>query len=367
MAEVLAEQKFACPACGGEAIWNAARQALVCAFCSTVSPARVGGGGQIEEHDLVQALRRIPDDARGWQAERRSVKCQSCRAISVVEPSQAAQRCSFCGSAQLVPYQETKAALRPESVLPFQVPEPRAREIIRDWYGKVWFAPNALKRRALTDTVKGLYLPYWTFDAQVHASWTAEAGYYYYVTEHYRDSQGETRTRSVQHTRWEWKSGSLDHFFDDDLVCASVGVQSSLVQSIEPFPTTQKLVPYNAGYVAGWTVERYQIDLVSAAQRSRAQMDAKVRSLCADEVPGDTQRNLEVDADYSRQTFKHILVPVWLLTYGYGAKHFQVAINGYTGAIAGQYPKSAVKIALAVLAVIALALLALYLFKEGGS
>lgn len=108
------------------------------------------------------------------------------------------------------------------------------------------------------------------------------------------------------------------------------------------------------GYLSGWVVERYQIDLVAAAQKSREIMDEKLQAMCARQVPGDTHRNLEVTADYSGQTFKHILVPVWLLSYNYGARAFQVVINGYTGAIAGEYPKSWVKILLLVLFVLGL-------------
>jgi len=111
-------------------------------------------------------------------------------------------------------------------------------------------------------------------------------------------------------------------------------------------------VPYDPGYVSGWLVERYQIDLVGAAQRSRQAMDAKVRSMCDDEVPGDTHRNLEVSTDYSGQTFKHILAPIWLLTYDYHGKAFQVVINGYTGEIAGKYPKSFWKIFFLVVAIL---------------
>ena len=36
-----AQTKFHCPACGAEATWNPAKQALVCAFCNTVSPAQL--------------------------------------------------------------------------------------------------------------------------------------------------------------------------------------------------------------------------------------------------------------------------------------------------------------------------------------
>ncbi len=352
MDETLAQQKFACPACGAEAIWNPAKQALVCPFCGTTSPAKLDpNAGGILEHDLVTALRGITDDKRGWQTEKRYVKCQSCQAISVLDPNRQAQRCEFCGSAQLVAYEQTKDAFRPESVLPFKVSEDKARDGIRGWYGKLWLAPNALKRRALTDTVKGIYLPYWTFDAHVDATWTAEAGHYYYTTESYTDNSGREQTRQVQHVRWEPAAGRLQHFFDDDLVCASVGVHADLLRGIEPFPTNE-LVAYDAGYVAGWIVERYQIDLVSAAKAARDAMDAKLRQLCGAQVPGDTYRNLAVQANYSGQTFKHILAPVWLLSYTFGAKAFQAVMNGVSGAIDGEYPKSWIKVTLLVLGIL---------------
>ena len=150
--------------------------------------------------------------------------------------------------------------------------------------------------------------------------------------------------------RWEPAAGRLAHFFDNDLVCASVGVHPELLRGIEPFPT-QDLKAYDAGYVAGWVVERYQIDLVTAAQRARDAMDAKVQALCAQQIPGDTFRNLAVRSAYSGQTFKHILAPVWLLTYTFGTRAFQCAVNGVTGTVRGEYPKSPWKVALVVLAI----------------
>ena len=351
--EATAQKKFSCPACGAAAEWNPARQSLVCPFCGTTSPAQVElnavGEQVIKEHDLATALRSIPDSARGWQAKKTSVKCQSCQAISVFDPERVGQRCDFCGSAALVPYEEIKEVFRPESLLPMKISETQVRESIRRWYGSRWFAPNKLKNAALTDTVKGLYIPYWTFDAQVHADWTAESGYYYYVTESYTDANGRTQTRQVQKVRWQWSSGALDHFFDDELVPASRGVQPDLLRKVEPFPT-KELTPYQAGFLSGWVVERYQIDLISAAKRARELMNGKTTALCSQQVPGDTQRNLSVNADYSGQTFKHIIVPVWLLTYNYGTQNFQVVINGFTGMIAGRYPKSWLKIFFAVLA-----------------
>jgi hypothetical protein len=361
MAEIAAQQKHACPACGADAQWDPKRKALVCPFCGTVSPVELASDGSlVKEHDLVTALRAIPDDKRGWGNERVAVQCQSCKAISMFDPKRVAQRCEFCGSPSIVPYTETRSAIHPESVLPFQWPEPQVREAMRKWYGSRWFAPNRMKSGALTDTVHGLYIPYWTFDAQVHADWTAEAGYYYYETR--RKSDGSTE--QVQKVRWEPASGSINHFFDDELVPATRGVDMGLLRQVEPFPT-QQVVPYDSGYVSGWVVEQYQIDLVAAAQRARQQMDGKVQSLCSQQVPGDTQRNLQVDADYSAQTFKHVLVPIWLLAYTYGRTTYQVVINGFTGKIAGKRPYSWVKIFFAVM--LALFILIIFAWLKGNS
>ncbi|HTI72816.1 MAG TPA: zinc ribbon domain-containing protein [Candidatus Limnocylindria bacterium] len=350
--EVSAQSKFHCPACGAEATWNPAKQALVCGFCGTTSPAKLeavpGGEDQIVEHDLLQALRGVRDEDRGWQTEKVSVRCQSCNAISVFDPDKVAKNCDFCGSAALVAYDEIKAAFRPESLLPLKLSENQVRDSIRTWYRSRWFAPNKLGSRAMTDTVKAIYIPYWTFDAQVYASWTAESGYYYYETESYTDSNGNRQERSVQRVRWEWSSGQLQHFFDDELVPASKGIDYNLLRNVEPFPT-KDLVVYNPGFLAGWVVERYQIDLGAAAKVARDRMESDLHGMCSRQVPGDTQRNLRVSADWSGQTFKHILAPVWLLTYDYFGKPYHVLINGYTGRMAGTYPKSWIKILFAVL------------------
>ncbi len=174
MSEVRARDKFSCPACGAEARWDPGKKALVCPYCGTVSPATLPpGGGEIQENDLATALRNLDGEQRGWAAEKRSVRCQSCDAISVFDPSRVAQRCDFCGSSSLIPYEQIHAPIRPESLLEFQIPESRARDDVRRWYGSRFWAPRKLKKRALTDTIHGIYLPYWTFDAHVHADWTA--------------------------------------------------------------------------------------------------------------------------------------------------------------------------------------------------
>jgi hypothetical protein len=109
-------------------------------------------------------------------------------------------------------------------------------------------------------------------------------------------------------------------------------------------------------FLSGHVVEHYQVVLLDAAQRSLEQMQAKLFVLCARQIPGDTHRNLQIFPEYTGRTFKHILVPVWLLKYDFGAKPYHVIVNGYTGAIAGKHPYSFWKIALLVLVAVLVAL-----------
>jgi len=103
---------------------------------------------------------------------------------------------------------------------------------------------------------------------------------------------------------------------------------------------------------------------VAAAQHSREVMDAKLRQLCVEQIPGDTYRGLEVAADYSAQTFKHVLLPIWLLSYQYGGTTYRIVANGFNGALAGKYPKSWIKIGFLVFAILILVLI-IFAFAEG--
>jgi hypothetical protein len=214
----------------------------------------------------------------------------------------------------------------------------------------------------MVDRVRGVYIPYWTFDARAVCPWEAEAGHYYYTTETYRDNKGQLQTRQVQHVRWEPASGEVRQFFDDEPVPGTRGVSLQLLKGVEPFPTTE-LIPYDTAYLSGFVVEHYQVVLFEAAQNAEAAMVTKLHERCAAEIPGDTHRNLQIHPVFSERTFKHVLVPVWLLTYNYGAKSYQLVANGYTGRMAGQHPWSAWKIALLVLVAV-LVLLTFILFSQ---
>src|SRR5687767_2789313 len=269
---VSALDKHECPACGAQAEWNPGKQKLICPFCGTESPYHIDRElGKVVELDLVKALRDLPDEVRGWQTERRSVECQSCRAVMVFDPARVGQNCEFCGAPALVDYNEIKSPIRPTGILPFRVDNNRVRDDIRRWWRSKWLAPGRLARTSLVDTVRSLYIPYWTFDARAHCPWEADAGYHYYVDVAGTDSKGRRVVRKEQRTRWEPASGVIDHAFDDEPVPGTQGLPLDLLRQVEPFPTGE-VVAYDTAFLSGHVVEHYKVILFNAAEQALGQM-----------------------------------------------------------------------------------------------
>ncbi len=239
-------------------------------------------------------------------------------------------------------------AYSPESLAAFQIDKAKAYQRFGEWLKRLWDRPNDLKRIAKVQEMGGVYVPFWTFDAHVDSDWTAEAGYYYYETETYttvENGETVTRTRQVQYTRWEPAWGHRHDFYDDMLICAGKGLPAELVAKFSTF-NTQQLVPYAPQYLAGWKAEAYAIDLMAAHGTARNKMAEQQVSRCASDVPGDTHRGLNVNSRFYAETFKHILLPIWIAAYRYNNKVFRFLVNGQTGEVVGKAPWSVWKILL---------------------
>ncbi len=357
-------RRFKCEACGGEQLFDATTGKLKCKFCNAVRDVPTGEGAVVER-DIFEGLATAPRGlgiSDGGTA--RTAKCQECGANVAFPDGHTSAKCTFCGSNKVLEQAENTQALRPESLLPFGIDKKKANEAFTKWLGGLWFRPSNLKAMAKVQEVAGVYVPFWTFDAHVESHWTAEAGYYYYVDEEYTTTEnGEevTKTRSVQHTRWESAWGTRADDFDDLLVCASQGLPPELADQLKTF-NTQELVPYSPGFLAGWRAEEYAIDLSNGFGTAQVKMQKEQDSRCGSDVPGDTHRNLSVDNTYSAVTFKHVLLPVWIAAYRYQSKVFRFLVNGQTGEVVGKAPWSWVKITLLVLTLATIAFLLYYFF-----
>lgn len=355
-------RKFPCKQCGAGLNFKPGATALECPYCGYREPINVAAE-EIREYDLEDALLRLPP-TQGWGSGRQAMRCDNCGAVTTFEPGQVAGACAFCGSSRVSTSGSNANLIRPESLVAFKVDRSRAGQLFRDWVKGLWFRPNDLKHAAQVSKITGAYLPFWSYDALTVAHWNAEAGWHYYVTETYEDTDSEgnrvTRQRQVQHTRWEWVQGGRQDLFDDELVCGSKGLPEKLISGACPY-NLDELMPYDAGFLSGFAAEEYQIDLSEGWDRARERMEGAVYSRCAADVPGDTHRALQVHTAFSNMTFKHLLLPVWIAAYLYRDKSYRFLVNGQTGRISGEAPISWWKVAGAVLAVAIVVLLIVFL------
>lgn len=354
---------FKCESCGGDCTYNPEAGQLKCNNCESLA-AFDAVEARIEEmpyHDGV-ALSELDEAAD----EVFAADCQGCGASVQVEDGKTASRCPYCDSAVVVEGASHKQ-LRPQALLPFCVSREKARGLFKQWLSALWFAPNDLKNRGAIDgRLTGLYTPYWTFDSHTHVAYRGQRGEYYWVTESYTvtvNGKTQHRTRQVRKTRWYPAQGNIRNFFNDILVVASRSLPLTMVRKLDPWDLPQ-LVPVQEEYLAGFSAECYQVPIDDAFVRAEELMVPTVELLIKQDIGGDCQRISDYQMAHHEVKYKHILLPVWVAAFKYKTEVYRFVINGRTGEVQGERPYSWVKITLAVMGVIALALGVLFLWQQ---
>jgi hypothetical protein len=194
-------------------------------------------------------------------------------------------------------------------------------------------------------------MPAWTYDSQTTSHYTGERGEDYWTTETYtafENGKSVTRTRQVKRTRWYPAAGTVHHFFDDVLVMASHSLPLQLQNKLAPWDLP-RLTPYSDEFLSGFVTESYQDDLSTGFENAKSIMAPTIRQLICLDIGGDHQRIHSVNTLHANVTFKHILLPVWLSAYRFHNRVFRFMVNARSGAVAGERPYSAWKIALTVI------------------
>lgn len=333
-----------CPSCGGNMVFDPEAGNLKCPYCNTVK-AIESESNEIIERCFVSAL---AEGAQTWEDQDiQSFSCKNCGAQLIFDQHTQAQFCNYCGSSNIA-LQEAEKTIPPQYLIPFKVTEKAAGDYFKKWIKKRWFAPNDLKKTYQNEKLLGTYIPHWTYDSITISSYTAERGDYYYVTKT-REVDGKTETYEERNTRWTSVSGYYSMFFDDILVRASNKVDSKMIEAVQPFDL-DALTEYTPEFLSGFYAERYSIPLEEGWEEACKEINRKIYDGVEGEVGGDKVRSINVQTQYANVTFKHILLPLWLSTFNYKSKVYHFMINGQTGKVVGKYPKSLLKIALAVLA-----------------
>jgi ribosomal protein S27E len=364
MAAITEEHRYPCEQCGAELRFAPGQTVLKCDHCGheqKIAPA-TGRIPRFGELDLARGLRDdLPDMA---SEEVRSTHCPNCGAVVEFSGASHAAECPFCAT-PLVVDTGSHRRIKPQALIPFQLDEGAARKALISWLGRLWFAPNRLLEFTRAGrAMNGVYVPYWTFDADTQSRYRGAKGVHYYETRTVTvnvKGKMERRTEQVQKTRWYPASGRVARQFDDVLVIAATSLPTRLGEGLEPWDMGA-LQPYSPDYLAGFQAEGYTVALADGHQTGRRKMEAVIAEDVRRDIGGDVQRIDNIDSDFDNETFKHVLLPVWMAAYKYSGKSYRFLVNGLTGEVQGERPWSVWKITFAVLAALILAGGAAYLY-----
>lgn len=360
------EFRFPCPECGAEMRFDPDSNKLKCNHCGHEQD--FDGEGQSALANTEQDFKAALDNVLPAEdmEETRVTDCSNCGAQVEFEGDTYSKECPFCAS-PIVLEPRTSKRIKPKGVLPFVLSEDKARDAMTNWLGKLWFAPGNLQEYARKGRkMNGVYVPYWTYDAQTESDYAGQRGTYYYVTERYTTTEnGKTvsKTRQVRKVRWRRVSGHISKFFDDVLVLASKALPKRFTDKLAPWDLSA-LVDFSPNYIAGYSAEAYTVDLREGFTEAEAIMEREIRALVRRDIGGDEQRINALNTSMSNLTFKHILLPVWLAAYKYNGKTYRFVVNGQTGTVKGERPWSKVKIALAVIAGVAVIVAGIFIAQE---
>lgn len=354
LVETREETDKKCPQCGGVMDFDPATGNLKCPYCDYEEAIKIQKETpkKAEELDFFAAEHTANHD---WGAETKTILCKACGAESIYDALQTSAVCPFCGSNQVMEQNE-QDTIAPGGVVPFRISDEQASQLFRQWIKRKWFCPKLAKDSAKPKRFHGIYLPYWTFDADTYSSYHGEYG----IDHVTRDRDGEVHTE----THWHSTSGRYKEFINDELVLASTNHDMSMLHKLEPFDTENNK-SYKPEYIAGFTAERYSLGLNDAWKIAMNSIRDHLKQQISGKIKGehnaDHVRQLRLETEYDNITYKYLLLPIWISHFKYNDKVYQFMVNGQTGKVAGKTPLSIPKIILTTLGIIIILVILYYL------
>ena len=326
--------EYKCPACGGQMEFNSKLQMMKCPYCDTQMSLEEFEQALKEAEDFTEEGKAFKEESgeNHWDAEDKQhihiYVCESCGGEILADDTLGASSCPFCGN-KIVMKGQFEGDLKPDYIIPFKLDKKDAKEgYLRHLKGKP-FLPKIFKEQNHIDEIKGIYVPFWIFDAK--ADGRAE-----FKAERVRIWRNQD-TEYTETTFYEVERGGsleFEHVPED----GSEKMDDALMESVEPYDF-KDAVPFKSAYLAGYLADRYDVEAEECIKRAKRRMKGSVEKEFRDTVTGYdhvtlTDSSIDVkDADYS-----YVLYPVWILNTTYKKEKYVFAMNGQTGKVVGNLP-----------------------------
>ncbi|MBR7185101.1 MAG: hypothetical protein IKD37_05780 [Clostridia bacterium] len=326
-------QEYKCPCCGGAIAFDSRLQKMKCPFCDTEYEMKT-----LAAYDSVLKQEQADDmcwktnTGAAWQESEteglRVYVCQSCGGEIVSDETTAATACPYCDN-PVVMMGQFAGALRPDYVIPFKLDKKAAIAALNRHYGGKKLLPKVFQAQNHLEEVKGIYVPFWLFDADAEAQIR------------YRG----TKTRTWDDDRYHYTETSHYSILRDGRIgFAQVPVDGSskmedkLMESIEPFRFGDA-VDFQTAYLAGYLADKYDVDAQASIERANARIKRTTEEAFVATVDGyDSLQAETTHIQLKNGEAKYALFPVWLLNTTWKGQKYTFAMNGQTGKLVGDLP-----------------------------
>ena len=328
----MALMDYKCPNCGGAINFDTSSQKMKCPFCDAeFDMDTLKGYDDILKEDTEGEISWSAPEGKLADGEQEGMNvyvCKSCGGEIVGDDPMGATSCPYCDN-PVVMSGKWEKGLRPDLVIPFKFDKKQAKVKFLEYLKGKFLLPKVFKSENHIEEIKGLYVPFWLYDADTNSRIRYKAE----RVRTWRDSDyNYTETSYFSVTR----AGNLG--FKAVPADASTKMDDILMQSIEPYDL-REAVDFQTAYLAGFLADKYDVDAIEQKDTVNKRINNSVAEAFRNTVKGYTSvREEQSSINIDNKLTKYALYPVWVLTTRWRDKPYIFAMNGQTGKFVGNLP-----------------------------
>lgn len=326
---------YHCPCCGAPLSFSGASAKLACDACgSSFDPEALEAMDPAPEKDGIEFDLPAEGFSTEEAAQMQGFNCKSCGAELMTDETSTATECPYCGSPAILP-DRIDGGVKPEKVIPFVVTKAEAQQKFADYFKGKRLLPNVFTKGSNRITeMRKLYVPYWLFDCDAHASIVYDA------EKRHTERQGEWEITRTEHYIVR-RSGSMA--FENIPVDGSAKLDNKITESLEPYDLSAA-IPFQPAVLAGSMADHADVDSAECEGRAAERVENSMADALRNSVSGYTvvtERSRHIHSEGGKVT--PVLMPVWLITTEKEGKTYTFAINGQTGKLTCDVPADKAK------------------------